>query len=59
MGDEIVVEGKFLISEGDQYMKHIDRMRLKAGSSDVFDFETVERYQVYKGMSGYISISPI
>ncbi|MBO6083562.1 MAG: ATP-dependent helicase, partial [Candidatus Methanomethylophilaceae archaeon] len=49
MGDEIVVEGKFLISEGDQYMKHIDRMRLKAGSSDVFDFETVERYQVYKG----------
>ena len=50
MGDEIVVEGKFLISEGDQYMKHIDRMRLKAGSSDVFDFETVERYQVYKGM---------
>ena len=50
MGDEIVVEGKFLISEGDQYMKHIDRMRLKAGSSDVFDYETVERYQVYKGL---------
>ena len=49
-GDEVVVEGKFLISEDDQFMKHIDRMRLKAGSSDVFDFETVERYQVYKGM---------
>ncbi len=50
IGDEIVVEGKFLIAEDDQYMKHIDRMRLKAGSSDVFDFETVERYQVWKGM---------
>ncbi len=50
VGDERVVEGKFLISESDQYMKHIDRMRLKAGSSDVFDFDTVTRYQVYKGM---------
>ena len=50
IGDEVVVEGKFLVSEDDQYMKHIDRMRLKAGSSDVFDFETVERYHVHKGL---------
>lgn len=50
VGEGDVVEGRFLISEDDQYMKHIDRMRLKAGSSNVYDFETVERYRVRKGM---------
>ena len=46
-----VVEGRFLISEGDQYMKHIDRLRLRSGSKNVFDYETVERYWVSKGAS--------
>ena len=50
IGDEVVAEGRFMISEADQYMLRIDRMRLKAGSSDVFDFESVSRYQVYKGL---------
>lgn len=50
IGDEIVAEGKFIISESEQYMLRIDRMRLKAGSSDVFDFDSVSRYQARKGM---------
>ncbi|MBE6526095.1 MAG: ATP-dependent helicase, partial [Thermoplasmata archaeon] len=51
IGDEDVVEGKFLISESEQYMKRLDRLRLKAGNLDVFDYDTVERYWVSKGSS--------
>ncbi len=51
IGDEEVVEGKFLISESEQYMKHIDRLRLKSGSMDVFDHDTVEKYWSVKGSS--------
>jgi ATP-dependent Lhr-like helicase len=48
IAEEEVVCGRFLISEADQYMKKIDRMRLRAGKSDVFDFDTVERYRYHK-----------
>ena len=48
IGDEEVVRGRFLISENDQYMRKIDHMRLKAGKSNVFDYDTVERYRYHK-----------
>ncbi len=46
--NEDVVCGRFLISENDQYMKKVDHMRLKAGKSNIYDYETVERYRFYK-----------
>ena len=49
VADQEVSEGRFLISESDQYMLHLDHMRLRAGSKDVFDYETVNRYLVSKG----------
>ena len=48
IGDEEVVRGRFLISENDQYMRKLDHMRLKAGKSNVFDYDTVERYRYHK-----------
>ena len=48
IGDEEVVRGRFLISENDQYMRKLDHMRLKAGKSNVFDYDTVERYRFHK-----------
>ena len=48
MAEEEVVRGRFLISENDQYMRKLDHMRLKAGKSNVFDFDTVERYRFHK-----------
>ncbi|MBE6517481.1 MAG: ATP-dependent helicase [Thermoplasmata archaeon] len=49
VADQEVSEGRFLISESEQYMLHIDHMRLRAGSKDVFDYDTVNRYLVTKG----------
>ncbi len=46
--EEEVVCGRFLISENDQYMRKIDHMRLKAGKTNIFDYDTVERYRFYK-----------
>lgn len=46
---EEVAKGRFLVSENDQYMLKIDHMRLKAGRSNVYDYETVERYRLTKG----------
>ena len=48
IGEEEVVCGRFLISENDQYMRKLDHMRLKAGKSNVFDYDTVERYRYHK-----------
>ena len=48
IGDEEVVCGRFLISENDQYMRKLDHMRLRAGKSNVFDFDTIERYRFHK-----------
>jgi ATP-dependent Lhr-like helicase len=44
-----VSRGRFLISENDQYMKRTDRMRLKAGHSNVFSHASAERYRRSKG----------
>ncbi|MCL2143161.1 MAG: ATP-dependent helicase [Methanomassiliicoccaceae archaeon] len=41
--------GRFLISENDQYMLRTDRMRLKAGHSNVFSHAAAERYRRSKG----------
>ncbi len=49
VANESVACGRFLISEGDQYMRRIDRMRLRSGRDNVYDFETVERYRRSKG----------
>ena len=51
VADQEVSEGRFLISESEQYMLHLDHMRLRAGSKDVFDYDTVNRYLVSKGSS--------
>lgn len=49
--EDEAVKGRFLISENPQYMLKLDYMRLKAGKSNVYDFETVERYRLTKGES--------
>ncbi|MCL2607322.1 MAG: ATP-dependent helicase [Methanomassiliicoccaceae archaeon] len=49
VGDEKVSRGRFLVSENDQYMKRTDRMRLKAGHSNIYSHAMVERYRRSKG----------
>lgn len=49
MNDGEVSQGRFLISENDQFMKKLDHMRLRAGKSNVYDHITVERYRQFKG----------
>ena len=49
--DGVLSRGRFLVSENDQYMKQTDRMRLKAGHSNVFSHVTAERYRRAKGSS--------
>ena len=49
VNSEEVVKGQFLISQSPQYMKTLDRMRLRAGKENVFDFDTVEEYRRTKG----------
>ena len=49
VSEEEVSRGRFLISENDQYMKRIDHMRLRSGKSNVFDYDSVEKYRFYKG----------
>ena len=44
-----VARGQFLISQSPQYMKVLDRMRLRAGKENVFDFDSVEEYRRTKG----------
>lgn len=44
-----VSKGRFLVSENDQYMLRIDHMRLRAGRTNVFDYDSVERYRLSKG----------
>ncbi|MCQ2056484.1 MAG: ATP-dependent helicase [archaeon] len=48
VAEEKVVCGRFLISENDQYMKKLDHMRLRAKKSNIFDYDTVEKYRFYK-----------
>jgi len=48
---EEAARGQFLISENPQYMKTIDRIRLRAGKENVFDYDTVEEYRRTKGES--------
>ncbi|MDR2698936.1 MAG: ATP-dependent helicase, partial [Candidatus Methanoplasma sp.] len=49
VGSEEAVKGQFLISQSPQYMKTLDRMRLRAGKENIFDFDTVEEYRRTKG----------
>lgn len=46
---EEVSKGRFLVSENDQFMLKKDHMRLRAGRSNVFDHESVERFWLSKG----------
>jgi len=48
---EEIAKGQFLISENPQYMKVLDRMRLRAGKENVYDYDTVEEYRRTKGES--------
>ena len=49
VNSEEVVKGQFLISQSPQYMKMLDRMRLRAGKENIYDFDTVEEYRRTKG----------
>ena len=49
VNSEEVVRGQFLISQSPQYMKTLDRMRLRAGKENIYDFDTVEEYRRTKG----------
>ncbi|MDR1690300.1 MAG: ATP-dependent helicase, partial [Candidatus Methanoplasma sp.] len=49
VGSGDVVKGQFLISENPQYMRTLDRMRLRAGKENIYDFDTVEEYRRSKG----------
>jgi ATP-dependent Lhr-like helicase len=44
-----VAKGSFLISEHPQYMRSIDRMRLRAGKDNVYDHDAIERFRMSKG----------
>lgn len=44
-----VAKGRFLVSENDQYMLESDRMKLRSGKKNVYDFESVENYRLSKG----------
>ncbi|MDR2846404.1 MAG: ATP-dependent helicase, partial [Candidatus Methanoplasma sp.] len=46
---EILAKGSFLVSENPQYMKTLDRMRLRAGKDNVYDHDTIERFRLGKG----------
>lgn len=49
VNSEEVAKGFFLVSENTQYMKSLDRLRLKAGKENIYDYDTVENYRVTKG----------
>ncbi|MCL1811388.1 MAG: ATP-dependent helicase, partial [Methanomassiliicoccaceae archaeon] len=49
VNSEEAAKGQFLISQSPQYMKVLDRMRLRAGKENVYDFDTVEEYRRTKG----------
>lgn len=51
VNSEEAAKGSFLISESVQYMRTIDRMRLRAGKENVYDYDTVENYRLTKGES--------
>ena len=44
-----VSNGQFLISENTQYMLTSDRLKLRSGKDNIYDFETVENYRMGKG----------
>ncbi|MDR3205699.1 MAG: ATP-dependent helicase [Candidatus Methanoplasma sp.] len=48
---EIAAKGSFLVSESPQYMKSIDRMRLRAGKENVYSHSTLEAFRQSKGAS--------
>ena len=49
VSSEELAKGFFLVSENPQYMRTIDKLRLKAGKENVYDYDTVENYRVSKG----------
>lgn len=49
VSSEEVSKGRFLIAEYDQYMLKRDHMRLRSGKTDIYDYDTVERYRLEKG----------
>ncbi len=49
VGSGEVSRGQFLVSENPQYMLTADRLRLRSGKSNVYDYETVENYRLTKG----------
>jgi ATP-dependent Lhr-like helicase len=54
--EEVLDEGRFVISERTQYMLKLDRLRLRAGGQRVFDSRTVDSYRRHKGEGPFASI---
>jgi len=48
-GSGELAKGQFLVADQPQFMKSSDRLRLKSGKSNVYDYETVEDYRLAKG----------
>ena len=54
--EEVLDEGRFVVSERTQYMLKLDRLRLRAGGQRVFDSRTVDSYRRQKGEGPFASI---
>lgn len=48
---EDLAKGYFVVSENPQYMRAMDRLRLKAGKNNVYSYDVVENYRFVKGES--------
>ena len=54
--EEILDEGRFVISERTQYMLKLDHLRLRAGGQRVYDSRTIDSYRRRKGEGPFQSI---
>lgn len=46
---EEVARGFFIVSESPQYMRTVDRLRLRSGKENVYSYDMVENYRFLKG----------
>ena len=56
VNEGLLIEGKFLVSEHEQYMLRKDYLRLKSQDPEVYDMRTVEMYRMSKTQGPFASI---
>ncbi len=54
--EEVLDEGRFVVSERTQYMLKLDRLRLRSGSERTYDSRTVDQFRRQKGEGPFQSI---